>query len=497
MLRRSWLAVAVVVVASVIAVDAISSALWGIPPAGFYGSSDGVITEVFPGGGVWRRDVRPGDRVLETIRGDQPEEWAIRILDDGKERTVTTLRMIDDLRDTLPSAIGSGVAAGLALLALTFAVPIGVGLAAVAIALAEQPAMAMASPMESTLVASAALVAPVLWFAVWDRGRRIALLGLLAVMALAVGWSIARHVSADAWELLDPIRIVATYAGCMAVLVVLGSRGVGDRWGGYDLRRRTDVAVLAATAIMSLVMLQQRTPIERVIVPALVILLGYPIMRGRLWFSLDRLGLGTMRDRARVQAIEDERSRVAREIHDTAIQDLAAEASAVEGAGFSGSADRLRQVADRLRGITSGLHPSELEDLGLGPALTSLVARVDARGAFAVRLDLRDATSPADERRIPHEVALACYRIAQEALGNALRHSGGETVVVRADIGADWVDLVIADDGVGIDQVARERALAGGHMGLASMRERARLVGADCSLVSRDTGVEVRVRWQR
>ncbi|HSK61756.1 MAG TPA: ATP-binding protein, partial [Actinomycetospora sp.] len=132
------------------------------------------------------------------------------------------------------------------------------------------------------------------------------------------------------------------------------------------------------------------------------------------------------------------------------------------------------------RTAIGALRPPVLDDLGLAGALAAL-----ARGLPGVRavLDL-------DERRLPEHVEVALYRIAQETLQNVLKHADAREVTVRLATREHGVRLELADDGVGFDPSRR----AGTGHGLASVRERAELVGGSVRVTSRPgTGTTVAV----
>jgi signal transduction histidine kinase len=98
--------------------------------------------------------------------------------------------------------------------------------------------------------------------------------------------------------------------------------------------------------------------------------------------------------------------------------------------------------------------------------------------------------------RPPADVEAAAFRIAQEASGNALRHSTGSLVRVTATVSPMVLDVTVADDGEGIDREAASRARRSGHFGLQSMRERAAAVGGKVEITSSSAGVEVRFTWE-
>ena len=210
---------------------------------------------------------------------------------------------------------------------------------------------------------------------------------------------------------------------------------------------------------------------------------------------LDRLETAR-REAARtaLAAQEAERTRVARELHDEIGQTLtavtiqaerAAEGDpAVAAEGLSRVADAIRDSLDEVRRIARELRPEALDDLGLVNALIALCTRVGAQGELQVRRELQG--------RLPElspDVELVVYRIAQEALTNALRHSDAGSVTVSLTADAEELALRVTDDGRGMPpQIPTETA------GIAGMRERALLVGGRLSIQSRPSqGTEVRL----
>ena len=210
---------------------------------------------------------------------------------------------------------------------------------------------------------------------------------------------------------------------------------------------------------------------------------------------LDRLE-SARREAARtaLAAQEAERMRVARELHDEIGQTLTAVTiqaeRAAEGdpalapAALRGVADAVRGSLDEVRRIARELRPEALDDLGLVNALIALCTRIGAEDGPEVRRDLQ-GTLPA----LAPDVELVIYRIAQESLTNALRHSGARSATVSLEADAETVTLRVADDGRGIPA-----DLPAGTAGIAGMRERALLVGGRLSIESRsDQGTEVRL----
>jgi PAS domain S-box-containing protein len=189
-----------------------------------------------------------------------------------------------------------------------------------------------------------------------------------------------------------------------------------------------------------------------------------------------------------IAAQEGERRRIARELHDDLTQRLAvlaievgklerqpdgAEPVAAKLGGLRGQIVKLSEDVHRL---SRRLHPSILDDLGLADALRSECAVFQEREGIEVRYRAEDV--PAD---LPRDVSLTLYRIAQEGLRNAVRHSGAKRLEVSLTGCCADVLLTVDDDGKGFDRYERN-GRAG--IGLACMEERARLIGAELSIHS-------------
>ena len=173
-----------------------------------------------------------------------------------------------------------------------------------------------------------------------------------------------------------------------------------------------------------------------------------------------------------VAATEAERARVAADIHDDALQELTLLVHRLDAAGDTEGADIARTVSDRLRAICGDLRLPILDDLGVGPALDWLVLRIERLAGGEVRLERSDGTRP------PADVELAFFRVAQEALSNAVKH-GRPPIVVRYATSADGASLSIDDAGPGIEPDAERRRSSGsGHFGLLNMQQRAEAIGA-------------------
>jgi signal transduction histidine kinase len=196
-----------------------------------------------------------------------------------------------------------------------------------------------------------------------------------------------------------------------------------------------------------------------------------------------------------ITAQEEERQRIARELHDEAGQSLTALSLGLEAAGDELRSGRRERLGARLRSLAHvaadaiedldrlvlDLRPAQLDRLGLLATLRWYVARVRAQSGVRVRLVV---TGPA--RRLGSEVETALFRIAQEALTNVVRHARASRAEVALAFDADAVRLEVSDDGAGFDTEATGREPTS--VGLIGMRERAELVGG--TLVARSSPQE-------
>jgi two-component system, NarL family, sensor histidine kinase UhpB len=210
---------------------------------------------------------------------------------------------------------------------------------------------------------------------------------------------------------------------------------------------------------------------------------------------LDRLE-SARREAARtaLAAQEAERLRVARELHDEIGQTLTAVTiqaeRAAEGdpdeaaAALRRVADGVRDSLDEVRRIARELRPEALDDLGLVNALIALCNRIGAQDGPVIKRRLQNELPP-----LSQDVELVIYRIAQESLTNALRHSGAGSATLSLVGDAETLILTVTDDGSGMPP-----HLPADTAGIAGMRERALLVGGSLSIRSRpDHGTEVRL----
>ena len=197
---------------------------------------------------------------------------------------------------------------------------------------------------------------------------------------------------------------------------------------------------------------------------------------------------------AALHAQEEERARVARDLHDEVNQSLtglllrleaAREAAPPELEGELAETKALANQAMReLLSLARQLRPTALDDLGLVAAIEGQVEQL-RRGEIDARLEVEGSFSDLGD-----DAQLVVYRVAQEALSNATRHSGAEQVEVRLRRSEDGgVVLEVGDDGCGFAFDESQRGL-----GIGGMRERALLVGGELTIESRpDHGTTVRL----
>ena len=202
-----------------------------------------------------------------------------------------------------------------------------------------------------------------------------------------------------------------------------------------------------------------------------------------------------------IEAHEEERTWIARELHDDIGQRVALVTLELEHCvqkpadTTTGLNDHIRQARQRLldlgrdiQALSRRLHSSKLEYLGLVAASKSFCLELSEQRS--VRIVFKHSDIPAS---VPKEISLCLYRVLQEALQNAVRHSGAQDFVVELHDAQDGLRLTVSDSGIGFD---RRHAINGLGLGLISMRERLRLVNGELSIQSepgRGTTVVARV----
>lgn len=213
----------------------------------------------------------------------------------------------------------------------------------------------------------------------------------------------------------------------------------------------------------------------------------------RLAAALEELK-NEVRNRRRLEAelltaIEGERQRIGQDLHDDLCQELSAVAllAGTVAKRIDPKIDQaLRQDAEQIprlisesivncRNLARGLHPVTLASKGLPAALEELTVRIPANVKFHWP---RTARIPLDS-----SVALHLYRIAEEAVANAVKHSGATTITIELNTVAGAPVLTVSDDGSGFTKRSRKSG-----MGLHNMQYRANVIGAELSVEKRDGG---------
>jgi len=205
-----------------------------------------------------------------------------------------------------------------------------------------------------------------------------------------------------------------------------------------------------------------------------------------------------------LQSQDEERRRIARELHDTTAQNLGAllmelsmlkASAALTDAHAREAIDNSIALADRaiaeIRTLSYLLHPPMIETAGLLPSLRWYAHGFQERSGIAVTLDV-----PEEFERLPIAAETAVFRIVQEALTNIRRHSGSCVALIRIRRTSGTLTLDIRDEGHGVPQPLRgdDTVLAASGVGIASMRERARELGGTMSVQSEDGGTAIEIR---
>jgi signal transduction histidine kinase len=211
--------------------------------------------------------------------------------------------------------------------------------------------------------------------------------------------------------------------------------------------------------------------------------------------------VGTDQLLAREAATEDERRRWARDLHDETLQGLGALRLSLAAARRATDPDAWRAALDdgvaqldteiaSVRGIISDVRPAALDELGPGAAVEALADRFRSRGIdVALRIDL-DYEAGRTETRHDDDLETALYRITQEAMTNALKHAGAESLSIDIFEAEDAVELRVRDEGRGYDPSEHT-----GGFGLLGMRERVELLGGRLTVdTAPGAGTTVRAR---
>ena len=209
-----------------------------------------------------------------------------------------------------------------------------------------------------------------------------------------------------------------------------------------------------------------------------------------------------------ITAHEDERRRIARELHDDVNQrlsllavelDLLAQSKCDDPAETQEQlvivADQVRELVSDIQAMSHALHPTKLKHLGLVRALRSLCS--DESRVHGIHVDFQSQSAP---NSISLDVSFCLYRVAQEALRNVVKHSVSSNATVRLLGTQDHIELTIADSGCGFDHTSFDHTNGNEGLGLISMQERVSQVAGQLHVASargRGTQIKATIPLQR
>jgi signal transduction histidine kinase len=194
-----------------------------------------------------------------------------------------------------------------------------------------------------------------------------------------------------------------------------------------------------------------------------------------------------------VQAQEQERIRISRELHDETIQTLTLigrrlhgieENIQSSGSATSEEVKEIRQLAEEttkgLRGITRSIRPPILDDLGIVPAIRRLVTESNKRSGIKGKFQI-----VGEKKRLPPNIEIEVYRIAQEAISNVEHHSNATEMAVTMSLNSGEAELQVSDNGIGFNAaLILSHNYSSGKLGLLGMQERADLIDGKLTVES-------------
>lgn len=468
-----------------------------LPEAGVVSDNPGgPVWHVDPGSPAWRDGIRVGQTVTVLLGSDAPDGWQLWTTDGHLAIGANSAGHAEVMRSHVPWAIASVVIAVVAaLLAYRRHVAAAI-LLPVALYLAAQP-LFFAGTLTGSLLAGVALFAGGAMAAVaFSRWRAGFAVPVTIGFGLALCWVLAILAAPDAFSAIDASRAPAAVTFSLIGFLPIADRRefvafLTDRTGPAFVDLAVVGCVLAVVAAGAIGLL----PMVPALVIALIAIVAYPVSRRAIVSTFEDLVTSQARRDASIRAVEDERSRLAREIHDVPLQELSGVIRRLETVpGATQEADALRAVAGQLRDVATTLHPPVLQDLGLAAALEDLRDQVAAtRPEWRINVEVDDLT---EAGRPPSDVELAAFRVTQEASANALAHSGGSCLTIQGSVAPEAIELAISDDGRGLHDDDARAAKRLGHFGLDSMRERAESVGGTLALTSLPDGVCIRFHWE-
>ncbi len=486
--------------ALVAGVAAASAAIRGIADSGVGEFTlDGRLVSVSTTGYGWSAGLRTGQLVELLVAADEPGGWRLETTDGEHDFVADGAGADRVLRDALPLGVVALVAAWLAVIFLRTRRRWVLPAATASLLAASIPLRLEGGAQLSTLVMAASALVPAGFYAFKVRGGRRVHLGLGAVLLVLVAiWAVARLLATDLHATTETVRANVALWGTLALVF---ERGALPAMTGQPIRlmrpRSFDVVVVAGTALVILfaAAVLRADPLATAIL-LIASLAVVSATRRQLGRPLEDVLFADVRQQAAAEAAEAERAKLARELHDVPLQELAAVIRRLEILpGAEAESEDLRSLAGHLRNVATELRPPVLDDLGL-PAALDFLAEEATTSAMPVKAEVIDDTGFGIDRRPPTDIELAMYRIASEAVGNAVRHSRGSQVEIAARVAPDLVEVVVRDDGAGLASDAAREAAKRKRLGLASMRRRAEAIDAELSIEGSSGGTTVRAVWR-
>ena len=334
----------------------------------------------------------------------------------------------------------------------------------------------------------------------WHARRLLVAVQIATGVAVLAGL-VPRLVPGAGDALVDPIRSLAVLAiVAVPALARMAMADVRDR-ARPTTTARDDVVPLPAqinerlTLIVAaagpalagtILVTDWEVGLASVLVATVVLVVASRVaIRPLAWLAAQA---AAQRDLA-IAAGEAERTRLAADLHDGPLQDVLLLARRLDDAGDPDGASMARAIGDDLRDLSADLRLPLLDDLGVGPALEWLGGRVRRMTAIDVRVEYTAVGRP------PADVELAAFRIAQEALANAVRH-GAPPILIRCSTAARGLSMTIQDAGIEVrSPVLRDTTTEGG-FGLGNMQGRADRVGARLEWRRpREGGTRIELVW--
>ena len=264
----------------------------------------------------------------------------------------------------------------------------------------------------------------------------------------------------------------------------------------HELALAATLVAMAAWELIEILALERRhgavSPLALALHSAQVLLVaGVTLVVIRAWRARNRHEEALKRlVETVVMAQEDERRRIAYDVHDGIAQvivsakqhletcrDLATREPERAARELATAAERLHGAVVETRRVLAALRPSAVDSLGLAGAIRRSLDEAAREAGWSTRF-----SDGLGDVRLPPAVETAVFRIVQETLANAARHAGGAMVEIELAIREEWLRVRVRDDGVGL--LGGDAPGASRGLGLAGMRERARLLGGSCSIAS-------------